>query len=258
MSSSALRERREAVFLVLAGIFLGAMTMLNVLGITRFIRVGPFALAVGVLPYPLTFLCTDLIGELYGRRRASLVVWVGFALNLIVLATLWLAATLPAVDTGSQPPWQVLHLSQPVVLPDGSVVEGQAELFDFLYACASGAVFASLVAYLAAQLCDVYLFHFWKRRTKGRHLWLRNNGSTMVSQLVDSVAVITITFGAAWWRGDMALATMARLIVSSYGFKVLAAAADTIPFYLGVRGLSTWLEIDPLVEHDEETGFGAV
>ena len=250
MPEEALRERREAVFLVLAGIFLGAMTMLNILGITRFIHVGPFALAVGVLPYPLTFLCTDLIGELYGRRRASLVVWIGFGLNLMVISTLWLGATLPAVDIGSQPPWQVLHLSEPVALPDGRVLSGEAELFDFLYACASGAVFASLVAYLAAQFCDVYLFHFWKRLTHGRHLWLRNNGSTMVSQLVDSVAVISITFGAAWWRGDMPLATIGSLIASSYAFKFLAAAADTLPFYLAVGWLSRWLEIDPRAEHD--------
>ena len=66
-----LKERRERVFLVLAGIFLCAMTMLNILGITRFIQLGYLSLAVGVLPYPLTFLCTDLISELYGRARAN-------------------------------------------------------------------------------------------------------------------------------------------------------------------------------------------
>ena len=66
-----LRERRERVFLVSAGIFLGSLAMLNIIGITRFVHIGPLALAVGVLPYPLTFLCTDFISEFYGRRRRS-------------------------------------------------------------------------------------------------------------------------------------------------------------------------------------------
>ena len=71
---TALRERRERVFLLFAGVFIGSMTMLNILGITRFVHIGPLALAVGVLPYPLTFLCTDFISEFYGRRRANFVV----------------------------------------------------------------------------------------------------------------------------------------------------------------------------------------
>ena len=72
-----LEERRERVFLILAGIFLCAMTMLNIIGITRFVELGPMSLAVGVLPYPMTFLVTDLISELYGRARANFLVWVG-------------------------------------------------------------------------------------------------------------------------------------------------------------------------------------
>ncbi|MCH7812958.1 MAG: VUT family protein [Planctomycetes bacterium] len=95
--SSSLRERRERTFLVFAGLFLGSMTMLNILGITRFIHIGPLALAVGVLPYPLTFLCTDFISEFYGKRRANFVVWVGLLLNVVVLAFLWLGHQLPAV-----------------------------------------------------------------------------------------------------------------------------------------------------------------
>jgi queuosine precursor transporter len=249
MSETEIVERRERVFLVLAGIFLGAMTMLNIIGITRFVHIGPFLLAVGVLPYPLTFLCTDLIGELYGRRRAALVVWVGFGLNLFVLGTLWLAHQLPSVAPEAQPPWQVLHLASPVALPDGSILEQEAELFHLIYACTAGAVFASLIAYLAAQFCDVYLFHFWKRLTNGRHLWLRNNGSTVVSQLVDSVAVITITFGAAALRGEMTLETLLALVASSYAFKLVAALVDTIPFYLCTYWLSDYLRL--------ETGAGA-
>ncbi|MEN8183728.1 MAG: queuosine precursor transporter [Myxococcota bacterium] len=252
IEASALHARRERVFLVLAGTFLGAMAMLNIVGITRFIHIGPLALAVGVLPYPLTFLCTDLIGELYGRDRARFVVMVGLGVNVLVISTLWLAQALPAVAPQAQPPWQVLHFSEPVALPDGSVMEESGELLSVIFALTASAVFASMAAYLAAQFCDVYLFHFWKRLTRGRHLWLRNNGSTLVSQGVDSLLVIWITFGAAFARGEQTLGTMMTLVASSYAFKFSVALLDTAPFYLGVRLLGRYLEIDPMAEHDAD------
>ncbi|MEM1030645.1 MAG: queuosine precursor transporter [Myxococcota bacterium] len=251
IEASALQARRERVFLLLAGLFIGAMAMLNVIGITRFIRIGPLSLAVGVLPYPLTFLCTDLISELYGRRRASGVVWVGLAVNLLIIGTIALGHFLPSVAVAQQPPWQVLPLAEPVFLPDGTQLEGQGELFHLIYACTAGAVVASMVAYLVAQLVDVYVFHFWKRLTKGKHLWLRNNGSTMVSQLVDSLVVVGLTFGAAFLRGEQTVASMAVLVRDNYAFKFAAALLDTLPFYLGVRYLSRYLAIDPSVEVSE-------
>ena len=259
--SSLLRERRERTFLVFAGLFLGSMTMLNILGITRFIHIGPLALAVGVLPYPLTFLCTDFISEFYGKRRANFVVWVGLLLNAVVLTFLWLGHQLPAVSEGVRPgwlpegswqppPWQSLRLAAPIVLPFGGEVS-EIDLFEIIYRCTRGAVFASMLAYLAAQFCDVYLFHFWKRLTKGRHLWLRNNGSTMISQLVDATAVIFITFGAQWIGGRRTLAGMLTLVASNYLFKFAIAALDTIPFYIGVHFLKGYLRIDPTREYDD-------
>jgi uncharacterized PurR-regulated membrane protein YhhQ (DUF165 family) len=253
IEASPLQARRERVFLLLAGVFLGAMAMLNIIGITRFITIGPLALAVGVLPYPLTFLCTDLISELYGRKRAATVVWVGLVINLLVIGTIWLGQALPGVDPAQQPPWQVLHFSQPVHLPDGTSLQTSGELFTLIYACSAGAVLASMVAYLAAQMCDVYLFHFWKKLTKGKHLWLRNNGSTLVSQMVDSVIVIALTFGAAFFRGEHTLQALLLLVASNYAFKLAAALLDTLPFYMGVKYLSRYLEIDPMAEHQAES-----
>ncbi len=258
-----LHERRERVFLVFAGIFLGSMTMLNILGITKFIHLGPLALAVGVLPYPLTFLCTDFISEFYGRRRATFVVWVGLLLNMIILLVFWIGDLAPAVSEANRPgwlpegswqpfPWQDLRLSEPIILPNGESLKEEGALFHILYGCMRGAVLASMVAYMAAQFCDVYLFHFWKKLTRGRHLWLRNNGSTMISQLVDSVAVIFITFWASWRSGDKTLGVMLALVGSSYLFKVVVAAVDTIPFYVGVRYLSVYLKIDPNREHETD------
>ncbi len=249
---SLLHERRERVFLVLAGVFLGAMTMLNILGITKFIHLGPLALAVGVLPYPLTFLCTDFISEFYGRRRANFVVWVGVLLNGFVLLFLYLGNVVPAVVPAMQPSWQVLHLAEPVMLNTGRVVEGEIELFHIIYTCTRGAVVASMCAYMAAQFCDVFLFHFWKKLTRGKHLWLRNNGSTMISQLVDSTAVILITFWHAYRGGEMTSGAMLQLIGGTYLFKLVVAAVDTVPFYIGVRLLGRYLQIDPTREHDRD------
>lgn len=247
-----IRERRERVFLVLAGFFLCAMTMLNIIGITRFIQLGPLALAVGVLPYPITFLCTDLISELYGRSRANFLVTVGLLLNGFILGTMWVANQMPSVGLESQPPWQLLQLAEEVALPDGSSVSNSVELFTLLYATTTGAVVASMIAYIAAQYCDVFMFHFWRRLTKGKHLWLRNNGSTLVSQGVDSFMVITVTFGAQFLAGAMSGGAMLVLMASSYLFKVLAALADTLPFYAGVHYLKKYLELtdEQLDSHD--------
>lgn len=243
-TTTELNERRERVFLIFAGVFLGSMTMLNILGITRFVQLGPLQLAVGVLPYPLTFLCTDFISEFYGRKRANLVVWVGLLLNGIVLGFLWLGHQLPAVPAAAQPPWQTLTFAKAVAMPFGDEVS-EVELFELIYRCTRGAVLASMVAYAAAQFCDVFLFHFWKRVTKGKHLWLRNNGSTMVSQLVDASAVIFITFWNPFVSGETSLKVMLGLVASNYAFKVLVAALDTIPFYIGVHYLRQYLKIDP-------------
>ncbi|MEO0998236.1 MAG: queuosine precursor transporter [Pseudomonadota bacterium] len=242
-SEDIYEQRRERVFLVLAGIFLCAMTLLNVLGITRFVELGPLTVAIGVLPYPITFLCTDLICELYGKRRANFLVTVGLGLNVFIVLVLITANALPPAAAAAQPPWQSLLLAEPVLLPNGGELSGEVELFSLLYATTVGAVFASMLAYLAAQYCDVQLFHFWKRLTKGRYLWVRNNFSTLTSQLVDATVVIGVTFGAAFMAGDITAATMLTLIGSNYLFKMLVALADTGPFYLGVHYLSQYLNV---------------
>jgi len=248
---AALHERRERVFLVLAGLFLGTLAMLNILGITRFIHFGeirlfgqlwPVAIAVGVLPYPITFLCTDLISEFYGRRRANFVVFVGLLLNVWVVLILWLGGWLPDFET-----------IDPVTGRPALDAAGRAPVFYEVQALTFGAVGASMVAYLAAQFCDVYVFHFWKRVTRGRHLWLRNNASTLTSQMVDTVAVILIThYYAHALPVDSSRPIAGQLlvfIVSGYAFKAAAALLDTIPIYFAVHWLSRYLRIDPTREH---------
>jgi len=238
LDAHTLQWRREGAFLVFAGLFLGTLAMLNILGVTRFLDLSftlpftnlhvPMPLAVGVLPYPMTFLCTDFISELYGHRRANAVVWMGLVLNVWVMAILWLGGALPGFEA-----------------PDA---QGQGVFFE-VRRLAFGAVTASMLAYLAAQFVDVQLFHFWKRVTQGRHLWLRNNGSTMVSQLVDTVAVILVTHFYAHalpiHAGEAIWPQLFSFMLAGYAFKLVAAALDTGPFYLGVSMLSRYLRLDP-------------
>lgn len=236
-------RRREQVFLILAGFFLCSMTLLNVIGITKFVQLGPMALAVGVLPYPLTFLCTDLVSELYGKRRANFMVTVGLVMNVFVIIVLTIGNLLPPVAPENQPPWQVLTLAQEISTPTGASISGSVELYFLIYASTSGAVIASMLAYVAAQYCDVQLYHFWKKLTHGKHLWLRNNFSTMISQGVDSVVVISVTFGAVFLAGGLSLEQMLLLMGSNYLFKFCAALLDTVPLYIAVHYLTRYLRI---------------
>ena len=250
IEASELHARRERVFLVLAGVFLGSMTMLNILGVSRFIDLSfevfgvsiPMVLAVGVLPYPVTFLCTDFISELYGQQRANFVVWVGLFLNLWVVFFLWAGGVLPPVPAEAA-----------TGLPSS---DDPSFAFYRIRQLSMGAVAASMIAYMAAQFCDVYMFHFWKRLTRGRHLWLRNNGSTLVSQFVDTFSVITITHfyanGLPIDAGEPLWPQLWVFIGSGYVFKATCAFADTLPFYLGVRYLGAYLQIDPGLEHDAD------
>jgi len=239
LSPRALHDRRERVFLVLAGLFLGTLAMLNILGVTRFLNLAFFiegssawkykvAIAVGVLPYPLTFLCTDFISELFGRRRANFVVFVGLLINLWVVLVLWAGGAWPGFEPAD-------HV-------------GEGVFFD-VRRLAFGAVAASMIAYLFAQFVDVQLFHFWKSLTKNKHLWLRNNGSTLVSQMVDTASVILIThFYAHALPIDDSVALAPQLlafIATGYVFKMIVALLDTIPFYIGAYWLSRYLRLAP-------------
>lgn len=233
---SEIHERRQRVFLLLSGLFLGTLAMLNILGVSRFLDMSftifgvqvPMPLAVGVLPYPVTFLCTDFLSELYGHRRANQVVWMGLILNLWVMAILWLGGILPGFE------------------PPGKELTGP---FFAIRKLAFGAVTASMIAYLIAQFVDVQLFHFWKRLTKGKHLWLRNNGSTLISQLVDTVAVILITHyyaGALPIKAGEPLGDqLLTFILAGYSFKLATALLDTLPFYWGAHRLARYLRLPP-------------
>jgi uncharacterized integral membrane protein (TIGR00697 family) len=150
-------------------------------------------------------------------------VWVGLLLNGWVVLILWLGGLLPGLP-GS----------------DDSTFRTIQEL-------SFGAIGASMAAYLTAQFIDVRLFHFWKQLTNGKALWLRNNGSTLVSQLVDTSAVVLISHYAAHVlpirAGEAVLHQLGAFIASGYLFKALAALADTFPFIWLTAWLRDWLDI---------------
>ncbi len=232
-------RRAEWVFMVLSGIFLGSLTMLNILGITKFISLDfslfgteiPFPIAIGVLAYPITFLCTDFISELYGKKRANMVVWIGLLLNIWVLFILWLGGILPP---------------EPQLNEAGEIVRGSnGWVFYEVRTATFAATSASMIAYISAQFIDVHIFHFLKKLTNGKHLWLRNNGSTLISQLVDSSAVILIThyYADALPKDEFGNLTQPLIyfIMASYIFKFLTALVDTIPFYIGTKYLTRYI-----------------
>jgi uncharacterized PurR-regulated membrane protein YhhQ (DUF165 family) len=238
---------------MIAGIFLGSLAMLNILGVSRFIDLSEyigisdasnvrFVVAVGVLPYPITFLCTDLISEIYGRKRANLVVWAGLFLNLWVLLVLWFGGWLEAPDNLS------VDGTLPLSVNNGVAEAPHGYAFYEIRKLTFGATVSSMIAYLAAQFVDVQVFHYLKKRTGGKMLWLRNNVSTLTSQMIDSIAVILITHFYADAlpipEGVAISSALLMFILSSYIFKFFFALVDTLPIYFLVKRLRRYLQVE--------------
>ena len=219
---------KEKLFLLLSSIFLTSLVVGNIIGTTKFVNVFGLTVPAGTLAYPFTFLATDLICELYGKKRAQVLVWVGFSMNFFMLGLMMLG-----------------HY-----LKDASGVSGATSTFESVYGFMIGNVIASMFAYLVAQSVDVKLFHFWKHLTKGKHLWLRNNLSTVVSQLVDTTAILSVLY-IANNLGDSVrtISDLISLIIASYLFKFCIALLDTPLFYIGVWGLKDRVSRDLVLEN---------
>lgn len=167
-----------------------------------------FEISVGILPYPITFLITDLISEIYGKKRANDIVIFGIFASMFSVLIIYVANIVPAT------------VSSPI----------QDGVFTDVFGRTILAVGASMVAYLFAQFIDIRIYHFWKNLTKGKHLWLRNNFSTWLSQFVDTFSVVSLLcfFEVLPWS------LFKGLLISGFLFKVLIAALDTPFLYLGV------------------------
>jgi uncharacterized integral membrane protein (TIGR00697 family) len=211
------KELAKNLYLLLAGLFITSLVVSNLI-FQKFFYWYPFdikifgnslfELSVGVLPYPITFLITDLISEIYGKKSANQVVITGIFASFFSMGILLMANEVPAIKN--------------------SPIDDQT--FNEVFALSPIAVLASMIAYLIAQFIDIRIYHFWKNLTKGKMLWLRNNFSTFTSQFVDSLLVIGLLsiFGVLEWT------LFWGLVISSFLFKVLVAALDTPLLYLFV------------------------
>ena len=209
----------EKIYLFLAALFITSLVVSNLIFQKIFywhpfdVRVFDnrlFELSVGILPYPITFLITDLISEIYGQKRANMVVVSGIFASFFSIGIILLADALPAIAI--------------------SPIDDQT--FKKVFSLTPLAVLASMLAYLFAQFIDIRLYHFWKKLTAGKHLWLRNNLSTFSSQFVDTFTVIGLLclFDIIPWSAFWGL------LISGFIFKVLVAAFDT-PFLYFFVGL---------------------
>ena len=200
-------EKSKKIYLYLAAIFIAALVVCNLIA-NKFITIDlgfkTFVISAGVLPYPITFLITDILSEIYGKKKTARIVWAGFGASLFVLGVLLLAQQFTAIA--------------------GSPVDD--ETFNKVFGNSWRVIFASMTAYLCAQLIDVRIYHFWKEKTAGKHLWLRNNFSTVFSQLVDTTLVVCVLF-----LGVRSHSEIIQFILDGWLFKMLCAFIDTPLLY---------------------------
>lgn len=165
----------------------------------KIVAFGPFTVPAGVIVFSMTFFITDIISEKWGAKYARKAVWAGFFSSLILILSTYI----------------VIHW------PPAVFAVEMSEMFAKALALTPRIAIASFIAYLISQHHDVWAFHFWKRKTNGKHLWFRNNASTIVSQLLDSVIFITIAFYGVF--------PIMPLIIGQWVVKILIAFIDT-PF----------------------------
>lgn len=221
----------QKLYLYLAALFITSLVVSNLI-FQKFFYWYPFnweimgyslfELSVGILPYPITFLVTDLISEIFGKKAANRVVVAGIFASFFSMGILLLAGVVPA-------------------LPNSPIDD---TTFNKVFALSPIAVLASMMAYLFAQFIDIRIYHFWKNLTKGRHLWLRNNFSTFASQFIDTFTVVGLlcVFGVLPWD------TFLGLLISGVVFKILVALIDTPLLYLSVN----WIRFYYKLEINEE------
>jgi uncharacterized integral membrane protein (TIGR00697 family) len=210
-----LKSSAQLIYLILAALFIASLVTSNLIfqkffywypfNITLF-DVNLFEISVGLLPYPITFLITDVLSEIYGQKKANHVVIAGIFASFFSLLIIYISKEVPATS------WSQVN----------------NDTFINVFGAAPLAVFASMLAYLFAQFIDIKVYHFWKKRTKGKHLWLRNNFSTFTSQFVDTITVLLLLCSFQIINWDKFLG----LLLSGVIFKMMIAAIDTPILYL--------------------------
>ena len=225
MQEKTIKKTQEAAYLYifLGGLFIAFLVVCNLIAnkfvsVQTILREEPFILSAGILPYPVTFLITDLLSEFYGRKRTAIVVFTGFVASILIIIVLNLGAVFDAIE------------ESPV----------SNEMYASVFGNSWRVIGASMLAYIIAQLVDVQLYEFWKKRTKGKMLWLRNNGSTIFSQLVDTTLVVIVLF-----TGVKSSTEMVSIITDGWLFKVICAFIDTPVIYVSVFLIRRYFKLKP-------------
>jgi queuosine precursor transporter len=225
-------DKRHKLFLVLAGIFTTCLVVGDIIGgklIETTIFGFAFTTTVGMVPFPVTFLLTDVLNEFYGKRAARFVTLVGFGMAVLAFSFIYLAAQVPFAQMTRASDWTGVNEAA----------------FNNVFLGSLRMIVASLCAYLVSQFVDIGVFHLLKKVTAGKLLWLRATGSTAVSQLIDT---ITITFVA--WSGMMGVGKIVNIIYSAYGLKLLIAVSLTPLIYLCHALVERGLGIQPILIGD--------
>jgi uncharacterized integral membrane protein (TIGR00697 family) len=217
-------DARSKLLLTLSATFVSALLVGDIIGAKLF-DAGPTLLSVGLIPFPITFLLTDLLNEFYGKRTARTVTWIGFGMALFTFSVISLAVWIPFASITTAPDWK--GVTKPA--------------FDLVFGGSQRMLIASTVAYLFAQLTDIWVFNRLKTATAGRLLWLRATGSTLVSQFIDTVVIQTLA-----WEGTLEVSRLVSLIASSYATKVAVAVGLTPLVYLGHSLVERVLGIQPV------------
>lgn len=199
---------RETKFIFLVTIFIAALVTAPILA-SKVTTMFGLVFVTGTFAYAITFPMTDVITEVWGKEKARKVVWAGFFALVVSTILIYFAILAPPA-----PFWKNQAAFESILSLVGRIVLG------------------GFVAYLVAQHHDVWAFHFWKRIFKGRHLWLRNNASTIVSQFIDTWIFIIIGF-----LGVYSLSNLIPMIFGQFLIKMFIAAADTPVIY----GLVKWV-----------------
>ncbi len=202
-------ERKTNLLLAL---FIGCLVSANLIGL-KIASFGIFEASVGILVFPVLFLITDIIAEVHGKEKAKEFVYLGLVVLVFVLIVTAIAVLLPTADRSF------------VSAAEYAAIFGTT-LRIFL---------ASIIGFFLSQMHDVHAFHYWKNKTNGKHLWLRNNASTMVSQFIDTTIFMFIAFYAL--TPKFTVEYIFALIIPYWVLKVLFAAFDTPFCYAGVKWL---------------------
>tara|TARA_B100000035_G_scaffold112281_2_gene95270 strand:+ start:291 stop:971 length:681 start_codon:yes stop_codon:yes gene_type:complete len=218
-------NNQEKIYSILLVFFITMIVLTNIIGVKLFeifpnLLKNPITLTTGIITYPITFLITDIVCEVFGKKKASLMVIFGFFASLLSLVFINISVILPGSEV-----WINNSLGYKSVYEMQTAYESVFTLPGFL-------ISASMLAYLVSQLIDVRIFHFLKNLTNGKKLWLRNNISTICSQLVDTIIVNTIFL---YLGLNLEWSIIIEIIIASYIFKVLIAMLDTPLVYIGVK-----------------------